>query len=61
MQIYFQYPAGGKEPKAGDDGIDFCFKGGRGFTMGGKILSPSAAPPFPPLSPVFGILGHSAI
>lgn len=25
------------------------------------ILSPSAAPPFPPLSPVFGILGHSAI
>lgn len=34
MQIYFQYPAGGKEPKAGEEGSEFRFTGGRGFTTG---------------------------
>lgn len=54
-----------KEPKAGDDGSNRVLLQRRkeSYLRGGEkaALSPSSAPPFPLLNPVFGILGHCAI
>lgn len=66
MQIYFQYPAGGEKGAQGWRWWKRVLLQRRKesyppWEKKKATLSPSAAPPFPPLNPVFGILGHCAI